>query len=114
MRNEFFDMKMMTDEKKKALAERLAEMVGRVSEEWLVPIEDIMQPTRGTTLAVEARWVAMYVAVNVMELTRERVGKVFGGRDPSAVSNAVGKVVCRMVADEQYRRRVEKVVKFEI
>ena len=56
---------------------------------------------------VEARWLAMYCVRNRMNLSLQRIGQVFGGRDHTTVINALKQIKDRKAYDADLYDKLE-------
>lgn len=72
----------------------IKQIVNRVSEDFgLLPHE--ITGTNRCTLAVKPRFIAVYLARAITRLSLPSLGKQFGGRDHSTISNAIDRTIAR-------------------
>ncbi len=80
----------------------------KVSEKFDVSIEDIISKSRHSRI-VQPRFVAMYLARKLTELTTVEIGKEFGDRDHSTVLNAMSNVEKMIRDNEEFREMIEDI-----
>ena len=56
---------------------------------------------------VEARWIAIYCVYRRMNLSLQRIGRVFGGRDHTTIANAVKQLKDRKAYDAALADKVD-------
>lgn len=86
-------------------------VVEYVSEYYEMPIGKIMLKTRKRPI-LKVRQVAMYVARKATNMSYEAIGEYFGGFDHTTVLNAMGVVEDAMFTDEEFRDKVNHVLRY--
>ena len=81
--------------KQRAEIARIFEVVGELTG---ATRAEIVSSSRERGIA-EARWIAMYCVRNRMNLSLQRIGRVFGGRDHTTVINALKQIKDRKTYD---------------
>jgi chromosomal replication initiator protein len=71
--------------------------------------EELLSPARSARVA-RARQVAMYLARELTGESLPAIGRQFGGRDHTTVLHAWRRINSRVVADEEMRRAVDKLL----
>ncbi len=84
------------------------EIVALTAASYGLSVSDLEGPSRrGPT--VKARHVAMYLCRSLTDLSLQKIGKLFGGRDHSTASHAVNKVTKLMQSDPAMARRITQL-----
>lgn len=68
--------------------------------------EEIVSSSRQRGI-VEARWIAIYCVHRRMNLSLQRIGRVFGGRDHTTIANAVKQLKDRKAYDATLADKVD-------
>jgi chromosomal replication initiation ATPase DnaA len=94
---------MTFTKKEQAEIDRTFEVVGELTG---ATREEIVSSSRERGVA-EARWLAMYCVRNRMNLSLQRIGQVFGGRDHTTVINALKQIKDRKAYDADLYDKLE-------
>ncbi len=86
-----------------------SEIMKKVAEKFSVSIEDIMSKSRHSRF-IRPRFVAMYLARKLTNLTTTDIGKEFGDRDHSTVLNAMNNVEKIMEEEEEIKELIEDMI----
>jgi len=89
--------------KQQAEIARIFEVVGELTG---ATRAEIVSSSRERGVA-EARWLAMYCVRNRMNLSLQRIGQVFGGRDHTTVINALKQIKDRKTYDADLYDKLE-------
>ena len=85
-----------------------SEIIVKVSEVFGITAEDIVSKHRHNRL-IKPRFIAMYLATKLTELTTTDIGRAFGKRDHSTVLNARNNVEKLIEEDEDIRELIEEI-----
>jgi chromosomal replication initiator protein len=80
----------------------------KVAQAWGTTSEALQSKKRTKDLTIP-RQVAMYLIKETFDLALVEIGRLFGGRDHSTVIHSIAKVEEDMVADPEFRRRIEEI-----
>ena len=94
---------MILTTKQQAEIARIFEVVGELTG---ATRAEIVSSSRERGVA-EARWLAMYCVRNRMNLSLQRIGQVFGGRDHTTVINALKQIKDRKTYDADLYDKLE-------
>ena len=94
---------MILTTKQQAEIARIFEVVGELTG---ATRAEIVSSSRERGVA-EARWLAMYCVRNRMNLSLQRIGQVFGGRDHTTVINALKQIKDRKAYDADLYDKLE-------
>ena len=89
--------------KQQAEIARIFEIVGELTG---ATREEMISSTRQPAI-VEARWIAIYCVHRRMNLSLQRIGRVFGGRDHTTIANAVKQLKDRKAYDAALADKVD-------
>ena len=78
----------------------------RVADIYNVSIEDLISKSRQSRI-VTPRFVAMYLARQLTDLTTKDIGRQFGNRDHSTVVNAINKIEQDMKTKYEFKEQIE-------
>jgi chromosomal replication initiator protein len=79
-----------------------------VAQRWSVSVDALISKRRTKDLTVP-RQVAMYLMREMLDMPLVEIGQHFGGRDHSTVIHSIQKVDHDIVADPEFRQRVETI-----
>lgn len=85
------------------------DIMTRVSEKYCISVEDIKSKSRHSKIVLP-RFVSMYIARKLTDMTTVDIGKEFGDRDHSTVLNAMSKVEEMMKEDEDFLESIEELI----
>lgn len=85
-----------------------ADILGRVSEYFAVPMDDLLGPRRSRQVAL-ARQVAMYLVRNLTSLSLPQIGRELGNRDHTTVLYGVEKIAALFEKDDSLRRQILEI-----
>jgi chromosomal replication initiator protein len=85
------------------------DIMTRVSEKYGVSIDDLVSKSRHSKI-VQPRFVSMYLARKLTDLTTIDIGKEFGDRDHSTVLNAMNNVEKMIKDNEEFREHVDDIL----
>lgn len=85
------------------------DIMTRVSEKYSISVEDIKSKSRHSKIVLP-RFVSMYIARKLTDMTTVDIGKEFGDRDHSTVLNAMSKVEEMMKDDEDFLESIEELI----
>jgi len=71
--------------------------------------EEIVSSSRQRGI-VEARWIAIYCVHRRMNLSLQRIGRIFGGRDHTTIANAVKQLKDRKAYDATLADKVDNAM----
>ncbi len=86
-----------------------SDIMMKVSDKYDVSIEDMISKGRHSRI-VQPRFIAMYLARKLTELTTVEIGKEFGDRDHSTVLNAMNNVEKMIRDDEEFKEMIEDII----
>ncbi len=86
-----------------------SDIMSKVSEKFDVSIEDLVSKSRHNRV-VQPRFVAMYLARKLTDLTTTDIGKEFGDRDHSTVLNAMNNIEKMIKENEEFREMIDDLV----
>jgi len=87
----------------------ITDIMARIAEKNNVSVDDIRSKSRHSRI-VQPRFVAIYIARKLTDLTTTDIGKEFGDRDHSTVINAINKIEDDMVKDPELREYIEDMI----
>jgi chromosomal replication initiator protein len=85
-------------------------ILSSVCEFFVVPINDVKSNSRQATIA-NARQVCMYIMRDVMRISLNDIGMVFGGKNHSTVNYSINQVIKQMQEDTTYRINVNNIIR---
>ncbi len=85
------------------------DIMQRVAEKYQLTVEDLVSKSRHSKV-VQPRFIAMYIARKLTDLTTIDIGKEFGDRDHSTVLNAMNNVEKMMKEDEYFLEIIEDMI----
>ena len=71
--------------------------------------EEIVSSSRQRGI-VEARWIAIYCVHRRMNLSLQRIGRVFGGRDHTTILNAIKQIHERKALDASLSQKINEAM----
>lgn len=96
----------------------VAQIIWATAEVYEIPLCRLSSPARGPGKVGTNNWqfsyprqVAMYLAHQLTDHSRSRIGRFFGGRDHSTVSHAISEVERRLVNNPDLAQTIEKIKK---
>lgn len=85
------------------------DIMQKVSERMNVSVQELQSKSRQSSIVLP-RFIAMYIATRLTNMTTIDIGKEFGKRDHSTVINARKNVEKMMEEDDSFKERVEDII----
>ncbi len=82
----------------------------KVANVYSISFSDMKSKKRAKNIALP-RQIAMYIARNLTDFSTTEIGNEFGGKDHSTVIHAVSKIKTKYEEDDQFRQKLDKIVK---
>ncbi len=82
----------------------------KVANVYNISFSDMKSKKRAKNIALP-RQIAMYIARNLTDFSTTEIGNEFGGKDHSTVIHAISKIKTKYEEDDQFRQRINKIVK---
>jgi chromosomal replication initiator protein len=82
----------------------------KVANAYNISFSDMKSKKREKNIALP-RQIAMYIARNLTDFSTTEIGNEFGGKDHSTVIHAVSKIKTKYKEDDQFRQKLDKIVK---
>jgi chromosomal replication initiator protein len=83
----------------------------KVANEYNISFSDMKSKKRAKNIALP-RQIAMFIVRNLTDFSTTEIGNEFGGKDHSTVIHAISKIRTKYDEDDQFRQRIEKIVKY--
>lgn len=90
-------------------SETAEKIIGRVSEFYNIPVQDIKSKRRQKEIA-QARHVSIYIINHVTTLTLDNIGKIFG-RDHSTVLSSINVITRQIKSDASFEHDINSIIK---
>jgi len=87
----------------------IADIMQKVSEKYDISVEDLKSKSRHSRV-VQPRFISMYIARKLTELTTSEIGREFGDRDHSTVLNAMNNVEKSIREDLFFSEQIEEII----
>ncbi len=87
----------------------IIDIIQKVCEKFDISPEDLKSKSRHSRVVLP-RFIAMYVARNLTELTTLEIGREFGDRDHSTVINAINNIEKSMKNDETLHEQINEII----
>ena len=88
----------------------IEKIISEVARTYNISPADIRSMKRSSNVS-EARQTSMYAIQEITGMTRQEIGREFGGRDHSTVVYAIKQVKKQMEKDPRYKEVVEDIIK---
>jgi chromosomal replication initiator protein len=87
----------------------IGDIMARVAEKYDVTVDDLISKSRHSKI-VQPRFISMFLARKLTDMTTIDIGKEFGDRDHSTVLNAMNNIEKMLKEDEEFREYVDELI----
>ena len=93
-----------------SVEEQIKQILTAVCEFYGIPASDVQSNSRQATI-IQARQICMYIMREVMQISLNEIGAVFGGKNHSTVNYSINQVIAQMRDDTAFRTNVNDIIR---